>query len=81
MLGGALTDHLSWHWIFYVNLPLGIPLISLFMAFFPSQRPAARRHHIDYLGIAALVLAVVPLMLGLSWGGVQYPWDSAQVIS
>ncbi|PZC45683.1 MAG: MFS family permease [Chloroflexi bacterium] len=78
-LGGFITDALSWHWIFYINLPLGIPLIFLFIRYFPDVRRGGK-HHIDYPGIVLLVFTVVPLLLGLSWGGVNYPWGSTQVI-
>ncbi|MBI4232948.1 MAG: MFS transporter [Chloroflexi bacterium] len=80
-LGGYITDTLSWHWVFYVNIPLGIPVVVVFIRFFPQTRPTATRHQLDYLGMVALVLAVVPLLLGLSWGGVLYPWGSPQVIA
>lgn len=79
-LGGLVTDQLSWHWLFYLSIPLGIPIVVLMVALFPDIRPVPGKHRIDYLGVAALVLAVVPLLLALSWAGVQYPWDSAQVI-
>ena len=79
-LGGFVTDNFSWHWIFYINLPLGVPVVLLFVKFFPSTRPLDRRPQLDVLGIVTLILAVVPLMLGLSWGGVQYEWGSPQVI-
>jgi EmrB/QacA subfamily drug resistance transporter len=79
-LGGLVTDQLSWHWIFYINLPLGIPVILLFIAFFPQIRPSSAKRQLDYLGITTLVLAVVPLLLALSWGGVQYEWGSGQVL-
>ncbi len=80
-LGGFITDALSWHWIFYVNLPLGVPIIAVFIRWFPNIRPARSERHIDFIGMALLVLAVVPLLVGLSWGGVQYGWASPQVIS
>jgi len=80
-LGGFITDSFSWHWIFYINIPLGIITIILFVFFFPHFRLDNLRHKIDYAGITALVLAVVPLMLALSWGGTEYPWVSAPVIS
>jgi EmrB/QacA subfamily drug resistance transporter len=79
LLGGFITDHISWHWIFYVNLPLGIPVIAAFIRFFPSIRPVRVKHQLDYLGMAALVLCVTPLIMGLSWGGV-YEWGSPHVI-
>ena len=80
-MGGFITDTISWHWIFYVNIPIGIPALALFVKFFPQTRPSGRRPRIDYLGMMTLVMAVVPLLLGLSWAGVQYDWDSPQVIS
>ena len=79
-LGGFITDTLSWHWVFFVNIPLGVPVIALFARFFPNIRPSPSRHQLDYLGIVALIVAVVSLLLGLSWGGVQYEWASPQVI-
>jgi len=79
-LGGFITDTWAWHWIFYVNIPLGIPVIALFIRFFPNVRGARAEHVIDYAGVAALILAVVPVLLGLSWGGAQYEWASPQVI-
>lgn len=80
ILGGLITDQLSWHWIFYINLPLGIPLIFLFIRFFPHVRLEQAQHKLDVPGVATLILSVVPLMLALSWGGVQYPWGSPQVL-
>lgn len=79
-LGGLITDQLSWHWIFFINLPLGIPVIILFIALFPQIRSTDVKHQIDYLGVVTLILAVVPLMLALSWGGGQYSWASLEVI-
>ena len=79
-LGGFITDNLSWHWIFYVNVPLGIPAVLVLVRFFPATRRVGPRPRLDVLGIVTLVLAVVPLMLGLSWGGVQYEWGSPQVV-
>lgn len=79
-LGGFITDSLSWHWVFYINIPLGIITIVLFALFFPNLRPDSLKHHVDYAGMSALVIAVVPLLLALSWGGVEYPWLSAPVL-
>jgi EmrB/QacA subfamily drug resistance transporter len=79
-LGGFITDNLSWHWIFYINIPIGIPVIGLFVRYFPDIRPTGQKGKTDVVGLVAMVLCVVPLMLGLSWGGVQYEWGSPQVI-
>jgi EmrB/QacA subfamily drug resistance transporter len=80
-LGGFITDAISWHWIFYINIPLGIVVIVLFAFFFPNFRLDNLKHRIDWAGIAALVVAVIPLLLALSWGGSEYPWVSVPVIS
>jgi EmrB/QacA subfamily drug resistance transporter len=79
-LGGYVTDRLSWHWVFFINVPLGVIVIVLFFFFFPNFRPDRHEHSVDYPGVVLLVLAVVPLMLALSWGGVEYPWGSVQII-
>jgi EmrB/QacA subfamily drug resistance transporter len=80
-LGGYLTDALSWRWVFYVNLPLGAVILTLFGLYFPNFKPDSLRHKIDYAGLTLLVVTVIPLLLGLSWGGTEYPWSSAPVIS
>ncbi len=80
-LGGFITDNLSWHWVFFVNIPLGIMIIGLFIFFFPNFRPSNMKPRIDYPGIVTLILAIVPAMLALSWGGVEYPWVSLPIIT
>jgi EmrB/QacA subfamily drug resistance transporter len=79
-LGGYITDAFSWHWVFFVNIPLGVLIIILFIFFFPNFRPDSLRHNIDYFGLVTLVLTVVPTMLALSWCGVEYSWGSPQII-
>lgn len=79
-LGGFITDTLSWHWVFFVNVPVGVVVIALFVRFFPAIRPTGVSHSIDYLGVVLLLLSVVPLLMALSWGGVQYQWASPQII-
>lgn len=78
-LGGLITDNLSWHWVFYVNVPLGLAAIGLFAFHYPEVRPEHRRHIIDWSGVTALTAAVVTLMLALSWGGVEYSWLSWEI--
>jgi EmrB/QacA subfamily drug resistance transporter len=79
-LGGFITDALSWHWVFFINVPLGLTVIVLFIFFFPNFRPDNLKHSIDYAGAALLILFVVPLLLALSWGGVEFAWGSSQIV-
>ncbi|OGO01661.1 MAG: MFS transporter [Chloroflexi bacterium RBG_13_52_14] len=79
-LGGFITDNISWHWVFWVNIPLGVLILGLFVFFFPNLRPSEVKHKIDYPGMITLILAVVTTMLALTWGGVEYPWLSAEII-
>lgn len=80
LIGGFLTDSLSWRWVFFFNVPLGLLVIIVFAFVFPYLRPDYPKQKIDYPGLAVLVLAIVSLMLALSWAGVQYPWGSPQII-
>jgi EmrB/QacA subfamily drug resistance transporter len=79
-LGGVITDKLSWQWVFYINVPLCVVIIGLFMRYFPPLRPHNQRHRIDMPGIVTLVMTIVPIMLALTWGGVDYPWDSFLIL-
>lgn len=79
-LGGYITDAFSWHWIFYINIPLGALVIILFILFFPDIRPTNKRNKIDYAGMATMSLGVMSLLLALSWAGGQYPWMSFPVM-
>ena len=80
-LGGFITDAVSWNWVFLVNLPLGIPVIFLIAFLFPKIKPEVESRRLDYAGMFALVLAVVPTLLALSWGGAQYAWTSPMVVA
>jgi EmrB/QacA subfamily drug resistance transporter len=79
-LGGYITDSFGWHWVFYVNIPLGILIILLIMFFFPHLKFSTQKHKIDFLGILALSLTVVPLLIALSLAGVDYAWTSPQIV-
>ena len=80
IVGGSIVDHLSWRWIFYLNLPIGA--LALGVIGVALRLPVQRREHtIDYLGAALLAAAVVCLLLALVWGGSLYPWSSPQIVS
>ncbi len=80
LLGGFITDALSWRWIFYVNVPIGIPALALIA--FGFRRPHhAVTHRIDYTAVLLLTSATIALLLVLSWGGVQFPWSSPVIIA
>jgi EmrB/QacA subfamily drug resistance transporter len=79
--GGFLTDSISWHWVFFINIPISAIAIFIFVKYFPSLHIDNRKHTVDYAGVVALILMVMPVMLALSFGGVDYAWDSPQIIS
>jgi EmrB/QacA subfamily drug resistance transporter len=80
-LGGFLTDNLSWRWVFYVNMPIGLIALLLIVLQMPPLKPTLERKvKIDFLGSAMLLLGIVPLLLALSLGGQAFPWGSWQVI-
>ena len=79
LVGGVLTDNLSWRWVFFANVPLGLLTIGLLLGRIPSRRLQGTPR-IDYGGIALLAGALVPFLLAISWGGSQYPWTSPTVL-
>ena len=68
------------NWIFFINIPIGIPILLLIIRTFPPIRPEVQNRSLDYLGMVTLVLSVVPILLALSIVGVHYAWDTPQVI-
>jgi EmrB/QacA subfamily drug resistance transporter len=80
LLGGIITDALSWRWIFYVNLPVGAAALFLIAIGLRTKRNQVR-HRIDYTGAAFLTCGTVSLLLFLSWGGSVYPWLSPIILA
>jgi EmrB/QacA subfamily drug resistance transporter len=79
LLGGFLTTSLSWRWIFYVNLPLGIAALFVLAATLPS-RTERIPHKIDYLGTAVLGGALTAIVLATSLGGTSLAWGSPTIL-
>jgi EmrB/QacA subfamily drug resistance transporter len=79
LLGGLFTEHLSWRWIFYINVPVGI--LALFVVATVLHIPVNRvPRKIDWAGTALLSAGVTSMILLTTWAGSQYAWGSATII-
>ena len=80
LAGGIIVEAFSWHWIFWINVPVGI-LTIVGLSLFLRENVTRRPHTIDYLGVVLFCIAIAALLLALMQGGVAWPWASLATLA
>ncbi|KAJ6613736.1 iron permease [Mycena sp. CBHHK59/15] len=84
VVGGSLAQHGQWRWIFYLNIPICGFTAVLVLIFLNLRTPfgsfAEKIKKIDFVGNALVAASTTSVMIGLTWGGVQYPWSSPRIL-
>ncbi|MBT9259896.1 MAG: MFS transporter [Clostridiales bacterium] len=78
-VGGWITDHWGWRWVFYVNMPVALVALALVIYALPRVR-TGQTYHLDWLGSLLLVSGLLPMLLGFTWAGTTYPWLSREIL-
>jgi EmrB/QacA subfamily drug resistance transporter len=80
LAGGVIVEALSWHWIFWINVPVGL-LTIVGLTLFLREDVAHRPHHIDYAGVALFCIAIAALLVAVMEGGVDWAWRSLPTLA